>query len=76
MPRSTMTSKGQTTVPQELREALDLEPGDKLTWEIDGGRVTVKTDRPGLYRWRGSVRGGPDDAARAVVEARKRRGRF
>jgi AbrB family looped-hinge helix DNA binding protein len=31
MPISTMTSKGQTNVPKEVREALDLAPGDKLT---------------------------------------------
>jgi AbrB family looped-hinge helix DNA binding protein len=32
MPVSTMTSKGRTTVPKEVREALDLEPGSKLRW--------------------------------------------
>jgi AbrB family looped-hinge helix DNA binding protein len=35
MPTSTMTSKGQTTVPKEVREALDLGSGDKLTWEVN-----------------------------------------
>lgn len=75
MPVSTITSKGQTTVPKEVRDALDLEPGDKLTWEINGGRIAVTTDRPGLWRWEGSVKGGPDDPVKAVAEARKRRGR-
>jgi len=55
MPVSTMTSKGQTTVPKEIREMLDLKPGDKLTWEIRGGRVAVTTERPALWRWVGSV---------------------
>ena len=32
MPISTINSKGQTTVTKEVREALDLEAGDKLTW--------------------------------------------
>jgi AbrB family looped-hinge helix DNA binding protein len=53
MPVSTITSKGQTTVPKEVRDALHLEPGDKLTWEINGGRVAITTDRPGLWRWKG-----------------------
>jgi AbrB family looped-hinge helix DNA binding protein len=76
MPTSTITSKGQTTVPKEIREALDLEPGDKLTWEVNGGRVAVTTDRPAFWRWQGSVKGGPDDPVKAVAEARKRRGRI
>ena len=76
MPVSTMTSKGQTTVPKEVREALDLGPGDKLTWEVSGGRVAVTTERPAFWRWVGSVKGGPDDSVQAVAEARKRRGRI
>ncbi|MEO6260052.1 MAG: type II toxin-antitoxin system PrlF family antitoxin [Thermoanaerobaculia bacterium] len=76
MPSSTITSKGQTTVPKEIREALDVGPGDKLTWEVHGGRVAITTERPGLWRWAGSVKGGPDDPVRAVAEARKRRGRI
>ena len=75
MPTSTITSKGQTTVPKEVREALDIGPGDKLTWEVNGGRVAVTTERPALWRWAGSVKGGPDDPVLAVAEARKRRGR-
>jgi antitoxin PrlF len=76
MPVSTMTSKGQTTVPKEVRDALDLEPGAKLTWEVAGGRVAVSTERPALWALARSVRGGPDDPVRAVAEARKHRGRI
>ena len=47
MPTSTITSKGQMTVPKEVRDALDLKAGDKLTWEISGGRVAVTSERPG-----------------------------
>ena len=72
---STITSKGQTTVPKEVREALDLGPGDKLTWEVNGGRVTVTTERPALYRWKGFIKHGPD-AVKAVADARKTRGRI
>lgn len=76
MPTSTMTSKGQTTIPKEVRDALDLSAGAKLSWEVRGGRVAVTTDRPGLWQWEGSVKGGPDDAVEAVKEARERRGRI
>lgn len=76
MPSSTITSKGQTTVPKEVRDALDVGPGDKLTWEINGGRVAITTERPALYRWRGFIKHGPADAVKAVAEARKMRGRI
>jgi AbrB family looped-hinge helix DNA binding protein len=32
-----ITSKGQITVPREIRRALGVGPGDKLLFEKDGG---------------------------------------
>lgn len=55
MPVSTLTSKGQTTVPKKVREALDLEPGAKLRWEVRGGKVAVTTDRPATTLSRRSI---------------------
>lgn len=75
MPVSTITSKGQTTVPKEVREALDLEPGSKLRWEVRGGKVAITTERPALYDLEGFIKHGPD-ALTAVAEARKTRGRI
>lgn len=72
---STMTSKGQTTVPKEVREALDLEPGAKLRWEVRGGKVDITTERPALYELEGFIKHGPD-ALTAVAAARKTRGRI
>lgn len=76
MPTSTITSKGQTTVPKEVRDALNLDAGDKLTWEISGGHVAITTERPALYQWEGFIKHGPTDAVKAVAEARKTRGRI
>lgn len=76
MPTSTITTKGQTTVPKEVRDALDLEPGSKLHWEVRGGTVAITTERPALWSLAGSIKGGPDDPVQAVAEARKRRGRI
>ena len=36
MLHSTLTSKGQTTIPSEVREALNLRPGDKISYEVAG----------------------------------------
>lgn len=55
---------------------LDVGPGDKITWEVNGGRVAVTTERPAFWRWVGTVKGGPDDPVQAVAEARRRRGRI
>jgi AbrB family looped-hinge helix DNA binding protein len=41
---STITSKGQTTIPEELRKDLALEPGQRLLWEkLDGKLVATPT---------------------------------
>ncbi len=76
MPRSTITSKRQTTVPKEVSDALDVGPGDKITWEVSGGRVAVTTERPELYKWEGFIKHGEPDAVKAVAAARKTRGRI
>lgn len=39
--QSTVTSKGQTTVPRAVREALGLKPGDSVRWFIVDGQVRV-----------------------------------
>jgi antitoxin PrlF len=39
---STVTSKGQTTIPKEIRQYLNLQSGDVLNFIIDSaGRVTL-----------------------------------
>ncbi|MGI8740539.1 MAG: AbrB/MazE/SpoVT family DNA-binding domain-containing protein [Gammaproteobacteria bacterium] len=42
MPTATLTSKGQTTIPREIREHLRLRPGDRMEFVIDEqGRVVL-----------------------------------
>ena len=38
---SKLTSKSQTTVPQSVRRALGLKPGDSLAYEIVNGKVIL-----------------------------------
>lgn len=41
-----ITEKGQTTIPKELREKYDLEPGDEVVWvDTDDGIVVRKRTR-------------------------------
>lgn len=38
-----VTTKGQTTIPREIRAALKVKPGDLLAWDIAvNGRVEVR----------------------------------
>ncbi len=40
---TTMTVKGQVTIPKKLREALQLAPGDGVNFEINReGQVVVR----------------------------------
>jgi bifunctional DNA-binding transcriptional regulator/antitoxin component of YhaV-PrlF toxin-antitoxin module len=63
-------------VPKEVREALDLEPGTKLRWEVGGGKVAITTERPLLWELEGFIKHGEPDAVKAVAAARKMRGRI
>ena len=40
-----ITSKGQITVPHEIRRALGVRPGDKLLFEKDGSGFRVRPVR-------------------------------
>ena len=41
MSESTITSKGQTTVPLEVRKSIGSAPGTRLVWHVmpDGGVI-------------------------------------
>ena len=39
---STISSKGQTTVPVAIRRSLDLHPGDAIACEVDGDKVSIQ----------------------------------
>ena len=45
MSRGTMTSKGQITVPKDVREALGLTAGTKVDFQLVDGRWTLSTER-------------------------------
>ena len=49
MLESTITDKGQTTVPKEVREALGIKPRQRLQWDLAGnGTVTVRPEPSAL----------------------------
>jgi antitoxin PrlF len=50
--RSTVTSKGQTTIPGRIRKALRIKPGDKLEYVVEGDHATIR-----VHRGRRSLKG-------------------
>jgi antitoxin PrlF len=65
-----ITSKGQTTIPQEIRTALKVSPGDLIAWEIgpDGG-ATVRRVQPLDIEYLKAVQGTLSEWACAEDEA-------
>ncbi|MBP6918406.1 MAG: AbrB/MazE/SpoVT family DNA-binding domain-containing protein [Legionellaceae bacterium] len=43
---STLTSKGQATIPSEIRKNLDLHAGDKVVFEIIDHQVIIRKITP------------------------------
>ena len=39
---STLTAKGQTTVPKPIRQALSLREGDQIAFRVDAKGVTLR----------------------------------
>jgi antitoxin PrlF len=52
MLHSTVTSKGQTTIPGAIRDALHIKPGDKLEYAIEGDHAILRV-HPGLRSLKG-----------------------
>ena len=42
-----ITAKGQTTIPRDVRAALNVAPGDLISWELEpDGTATVRRVQP------------------------------
>ena len=54
---STLTSKGQTTVPKAIRESLRLQPGDRITFTpMPDGTVLMRVKNKRVMSLAGSLR--------------------
>ena len=46
MIESGITSKGQTTLPKPVRQALGVQPGDRIRYAILDGKVMIMSAKP------------------------------
>ena len=54
---STLTSKGQTTVPKAIRESLHLKPGDRIAFTpMPDGTVLMRVKNKSVMSLAGSLR--------------------
>ena len=37
-----VTSNGRTTIPKAIREKCGIQPGDVLTFEVEGARIVLR----------------------------------
>lgn len=77
MPHSTVTSKGQTTIPGTVRKALRIKPGDTLEYLVAGDHATLRV-HPGTRALKGVLaskkgRGLSFAQIREAAEAARRR---
>jgi antitoxin PrlF len=54
MPSSTITAKGQTTIPKAIRDRLRVAPGDRVDFVVQAdGSVTVEPATQGVTPLKG-----------------------
>lgn len=67
---SILTSKGQTTLPSRVREALHLKAGDRILYKIEGDSVVIRP-HPGAMAVFGSLKPSAEKAGVPFAEARQ-----
>jgi AbrB family looped-hinge helix DNA binding protein len=80
MLRSTVTDRGQTTIPVEVRKALNLKPRQRVTYELCEEGVLVRPETQTLMDLAGALKSNAGkvtkqksrDAARAARLGRYR----
>jgi AbrB family looped-hinge helix DNA binding protein len=67
-----LSSKYQASIPTPVREALGLQPGDRLVFEVDDAQTVTLRRYPTLDELAGSVPTPPDVRGLSWSEIRER----
>lgn len=75
---STITSKWQVTIPEEVRKDLPFKVGQRIAWEVNGDTIVGRRVPPiaelaGCLRSGTKARGGSDSAFGRAAIARHER---
>jgi antitoxin PrlF len=76
MHQSTLTTKGQTTIPREIRKLLGLKENDRILYEVEGGKVAIKPapsvhELYGIFKSRIRRKGPPPTKAQMRAAAKR-----
>lgn len=76
MSAATLTSKGQTTIPADIRKGMGLEPGDKIEFHLlSDGSATMRAKRGtlkdfvGVLHRAGQKPASPEDMDKGIAKA-------
>lgn len=76
---SSVTTKGQVTIPAELREKLGIKPGDRVGFVAEGDRILIQRQDTAVESIFGIVKAKTgaslEQMDAAVAAGRLRRGR-
>ncbi len=70
-----VTSKGQTTIPKEVRDRLGLDQGTRIEWTIEDGKATVRprklraVDLAGIFHRPGMKPVSIEEMDKAILDA-------
>jgi len=71
---STVTRKGQVTIPKRIREEMDLHLGDRVLFLVRDDEIVLKPVRGSILDLQGSVepRNKPEDFDRVRATVKRR----
>lgn len=74
MPIAILTSKGQVTIPKEVRNALSLKPSEKVIIVVEGNQAIIRPLRGNILDIGGSIKikERPIDFHKVREEVKKR----
>ena len=74
--KAKVTSKGQVTIPLEIRKALNLREGDSVSFEVDeDGNARLRPELPEnpFQRWAGAWREGSGKSLELILQEERAR---
>jgi antitoxin PrlF len=65
-----LTVKGQVTLPKELRDRFNLEPGSRVAFEEEADGIKVRPVRQTIMDWAGTLRSPEPGVSDAEIRRR------